>query len=423
MILIRLLTLATLLITTNRLIAQVAVREEAIGFGHRESVKVTFDPHVVLTRKILMQLASSPAVAYQAVRDVNGKALETRLEDERYLLLDGERISATTNFSLDDEQQLILVEGTAFGTLHAFLNRLEEATGQPRKRSSDAEYIAMVKRYHEAVRKRFEEALDTIAKREFAKHVDRQAELAEVDRSLAQAAQEGVAAKRAQLRKVSAGLPQAVLEDSVSNLMKQKQSLELDELGLDVRAAQFREQAKAATDLLKKARPDEEILADLNRVRQSRVQTLDRLRALHKQGVITGAEIAKAEEEVAIAQMEINQATRDAAKAPSDRVEKLNAELASITVALMEARQKKQYIGHQLAELQESLNREISEAKPLREEIVAQSALAQEFAADARKREAELLRLKASYRPARVEVFDLKAIEENPIDAEKTSQR
>jgi hypothetical protein len=31
--------------------------------------------------------------------------------------------------------------------------------------------------------------------------------------------------------------------------------------------------------------------------------------------------------------------------------------------------------------------------------------------------------LKASYRPARVEVFDLKAIEEKPIDAEKTGPR
>jgi hypothetical protein len=421
--LLRTLIITALFITTTRLTAQVAIRDEGTHFRHQESVKVTFDPHVVLTRKILMQVASSPAVEHQAIRDVNGKALESRLLDEKHLLLDDERPTVTATFALDDEQQLILAEGTAFGTLYAFLTRVEAPPEQPRKRSSEAECQALVRRYHEAVRKRFEEALDTIAKREFAKHVDRQAGLAEVDQSLAHAAQDGVAAKRAQLRKVSAGLPQAVLEDSVSNLMKQKQSLELDELGLDVRAAQFREQAKAASDLLKKARPDEEILADLNRVRQSRVQTLERLRALHKQGVITGAEIAKAEEEVAIAQMEINQATRDATKAPSDRVEKLNAELASITVALMEARQKKQYIGHQLAELQESLNREISEAKPLREEIAAQSALAQEFAADARKREAELLRLKASYRPARVEVFDLKAIEEKPIDAEKTGPR
>jgi hypothetical protein len=79
-------------------------------------------------------------------------------------------------------------------------------------------------------------------------------------------------------------------------------------------------------------------------------------------------------------------------------------------------------VERQLLELQESLEREIGEAKPLREEIAAESAVAQEFAAEARKRGAEFRRLKASYRPARVEVFDLKAIEEKPSDAEKTGQ-
>jgi hypothetical protein len=419
---VRSVTIAALLITTTTLTAQVAIRDEGTHFRHQESVKVAFDPHVVLTRKILMQLASSPAVEHQAVRDVNGKAVEERLIDERHLLLDGERIRAYTNFALDDEQQLVLAEGTAFGTLYAFLER-GQGYGEPRKRNTEAEYQALVKRYHEAVRKRFEEALDTIAKREFAKHVLRQSELVEVDLNLAQTAAELVVKKRSTLRELAASMPQAVLEDSLSNLMKQKQAIELEELGLDVRAAQFREQVKAATDLLKKARPDEEILSGLKSVRESRVQTLDRLRSLHKQGVITGAEIAKAEEEVALAQMEINLAMRDAAKVPGDRLEKLNAELANITVALIEARQKKEYLAGQLAELQESLNREISEAKPLREEIAAQSALAQEFAAEARKREAELRRLKASYRPARVEAFDLKINEEKPANAEKSEKR
>jgi hypothetical protein len=206
-------------------------------------------------------------------------------------------------------------------------------------------------------------------------------------------------------------------------MMKQEQSLELEELGLDVRASQYGEQLKAASDQLKKARPDEEILAGLKHVHESRVQTLERLRALHKQGVATGAQTAKAEEEAAIAQVEINQAMRDAAKAPSDRLEKLTAELASISVALMEARQKKQYVAHRLDKLQESLSREMSEAKPLREEIAARSALAQEFAADARKREAELLRLKASYQPARVEVFDVTLGKDMPADVEKPERK
>jgi chromosome segregation ATPase len=226
-----------------------------------------------------------------------------------------------------------------------------------------------------------------------------------------------------QLSEVRAILPQGVLEESVSNLMKQEQALALEAFGLNVREEQYREQVKAATDLLKKARPDEEILAGLNRVRESRLQTLDRLRELHKQGVITGAEIAKAEEEVAIAQMEIKEAIRDAGKASSDRLEKLNTELANVTVARMEARLKREYVGDQLAELQESLKREIGEAKPLREEIAAISTGAQEFAAEARKREAELHRLKASYRTARVEVFDLSISEDKPADTEKAQSK
>jgi hypothetical protein len=300
---------------------------------------------------------------------------------------------------------------------------LDTPPGQPNKRSSDAEYQALVKRYHEAVRKRFEEALDTIARREFAKHVDRQAELAEVDNKLAVEARDSLAGKRAQLREVAASVPQGVLEDSVSNLMKQKQSLELDAIGLHERQAVLRQQVKEATELLEKARPDEEILDGLNRVRETRTQTLDRLRTLHKQGVTTGAEIAKAEEEVAIAKVDIKQAVRDAGKAASDRLDKLNAELATVTVALMETRKKQEYVLRQFAELEESLDREIVKAKPLREEIAAESAVAQEFAAEARKREAELRRLKASYRPARVEVFDLRIDEDKPVDAEKPKRK
>jgi hypothetical protein len=423
--LLRLLTLAAVVFSTTRLTAQGPLVEEPepTHLRHQASVKVTFDPHVVLTRKILLQLVSSPAVERQAVRDANGKALESRLVEEEHLLLDGERVLAGTNFSLDDEQQLILAEGTAFGTLYAFLAKVDAPTGRPAKPRSNAEYQALAKRYHQAVRKRFEEALDTIAKREFAKHVDRQAELVEVDRSLAEVARARVEGKREELRRVSASVPQGVLEEGVSNLMKQQQSLELDAIGLKERGTQIQSQVKEASELLKKARPDDEILAGLSRVQESRVQTLERLRTAHKQGVATGAELAKAEEEVAIAQMDIKQAMRDAGKGASDRLEKLNTELATVTVALSEASKKKDYIARQLAGLEESLVREISQAKPLREEIAAESAVAQEFAADARKREAELLRLKASYRPARVEVFDLKVGEENSAGAENAEKK
>jgi hypothetical protein len=414
--LLRLLTLAAVVFSTTRLTAQGPLVEEPepTHLRHQASVKVTFDPHVVLTRKILLQLVSSPAVERQAVRDANGKALESRLVEEEHLLLDGERVLAGTNFSLDDEQQLILAEGTAFGTLYAFLAKVDAPTGRPAKPRSNAEYQALAKRYHQAVRKRFEEALDTIAKREFAKHVDRQAELVEVDRSLAEVARARVEGKREELRRVSASVPQGVLEEGVSNLMKQQQSLELDAIGLNERESLIRGQVKEAGDLLKKAQPDEEILAALNRVLESRVHSLERLRTAHKQGVATGAELAKAEEEVAIAQMDIKQAMRDAGKAASDRLEKLNAELANVTVAATEARKKKEFVEERFAELQKSLEREVSQAKPLREEIAAESAVAQEFAADARKREAEFRRLKASYRPARIEVFDLSIGEEEP---------
>jgi chromosome segregation ATPase len=388
-------------------------------YGQDKGVKVVFDPRVVLTKSILRQIVHSPAVEDQAIRDVNGKKLAGRLDEEDYLLLNGEKVYARVEFTLDDEQQIVMQNGMAFGTLHAYATRQRGAE----RRGEMAEYQTLTDRYHEAVRKRFEEALDDVAKREFAKHLDRERRLVNEEVESAERALKQVADKRERLRQIAAGLPQNVLEESVSNLQKQEQTLELDLAGFEARTAALQEQIKQATEEIKKAAPDDEVIKNLERVFELRREQLARLRQLHKSGTVSGAEIDTAEVESAVAQVELAQAKRQAGKGASDRLEKLTGELAQLAASRTESEGKRNYLKKRLAETYNQLQNEINRAQPLREEIAAEAAAAQQLAIEAAKRKAELRRLEASFQPASVEVFNLRTIDEKSAEPEKSERR
>jgi chromosome segregation ATPase len=377
-----------------------------------ENVKISYDPHAVLSKSILNQIVRSSAVTNQAVRDTNGKPVVEQLHDENYLVLNDEKLRAFVEFKPDDEQQIVMTGGTVFGSLHVRF----QTSNEPR--SEDAGYRAIVARCLQAVRKRFEETLDAVARREFEKHVKREAQSVQQERNLADAALDHVREKRGVLRETATGLPQSVLEESLSNLQKQHQALELEIVGLKGRSAAITEQIRQATDELKKAGPDDEVVKHLERVLVARMEQFKRLREMKDQGVIPAAELAKAEENVALAQVEVVQAKRQVGKGQATRIENLNSEMVQIAVSLAEARAKSEYVSDELAKAQELLKTEVNTAQPLREEIAAEAAAAQEMAIEARKREAELRRLEASYRPASVEVFDVKPTSgEKPDDA------
>jgi hypothetical protein len=344
---------------------------------------------------------------------VNGKATTDRLGDEDFLLLDEERLRASAVFKPDDEQQVVMNGGIVFGTLHVHVNAKEA-------RISEAEYRALLARYLEAVRKRFQESLDTVTKREFEKHLKREAESVAQDRQLANSAQGRVQQKREELRKTAAGLPQSVLEESVSNLQKQEQALALDIEGLKGRSTAIEKQLRDAADELKKAGPDDEVVKHLERVLVARMEQLKRMREAHAGGAIPAAELAKAEENVALAQVEVVQAKRQVGKGPLARIDALNTELARIFVERTEFEAKATYVEEHLASARQALENEMNSAQPLREEIAAEAAAAQAMAIEARKREAELRRLEASYRPASVEVFDLKPADDGASDKAKS---
>jgi chromosome segregation ATPase len=382
--------------------AQEGIPSKKVQYQDVQTVKVSYDPHAVLSRNTVRQIVDSAAVRNQAVRDINGKAMAERLEDDRYLVLNGEKVRAAIQFAPDDDQQILMTGGTTFGSLHAFLSTSDKPLSQ------EADYRRLLTRYIEVVRKRCEETLDAVARREFEKHLKRQAQSVAQERELAERAVAQVRDKREVLRKTAAGLPQSVLEESLSNLQKQHQALELEIVGLKGRAEAITEQVRHATDELKKAGPDDEVVRHLERVLAARMDQFKNLRKLHEQGSVSAAELSKAEENIALAQVEIVQAKRQVGKGHATRIENLNAELVQIAVAHAEARAKSEYVSEELAKAQELLKTEINTAQPLREEITAEAAAAQEMAIEARKREAELRRLEASYRPASVEVFDVK---------------
>lgn len=372
-------------------------------YRHDGLIKISFDPQLMLTKQALQELASSDIVLKHAVRDVNGKPLADRLEQENHFGVGDERLVAEMGLSFTDDSQV--QDGTIYGTLHTFARR------RPREKEPDIhpkakEFQDLTRRYHEAVRKRLEDALNQLSRREIEKRLARQRQLLEDNRKSAEIERSRLNDKRQDLRGISSGLPQSVLEESVSNLQQQQQALELEIAGFKGRTAALERQIAKATEELKQQPADDEVTQNLKRVLELRKRTLGRMRALRESGTVTEVEMAKQEEQVALAEVELAQAKRQGANSVRARLDALNAELEKIAVERADAETKLEYVTKHLGDALQELKTEIDRAQPLRDEITAEAAIAQQMAAEVRQAEAELRRLEASFRPASVEVFE-----------------
>ncbi len=366
-------------------------------------VRITYDDRAAITTGVLNQLLSSPTVFGSAVRETNGRELAEELIAETHLLLGETKLTPLVALSLAEHTDTRLKGGVEFGSIN--LNLDNNAWREGEKPIDSSNLKALANRFIEALGKHFQKALNEVVRRDVDEQFRREIDSLARERKVADQAAAELQEKRKQLSELSAGIPQSVLEESVSNLQRQQQSLELELAGMKGRAEAIQQRLSMAVEKGKKEDAKDEVVQNLERVLNLRAQQLDRYRQLHKSAAVSEAEVLKADEDVALAQVELAQARRLAVKGKTDEADRLNSQLADVAISVSESQTKLQFVEKRLEENLEKLRRESTVAAPLREEIQAASAATHQMLQEVRRRESQIRSLQASFKPTSVESF------------------
>ena len=254
---------------------------------------------------------------------------------------------------------------------------------------------------------RLNKVLGELSRREFErKLVEFKLAMAEAQRAV-EVATARLDETRKQLRR-EGGFSIMVLEDLVSSLKKQQQALEIDLAGMKGRAEALQVEIAKMAERVKKEPADDEVVRGLMRVIDHRMQQLRFVKQLVDHGVPGGepGKLAAAEEQVALAQVELAQAKRTISRSSMDQLDKLNSDLALIAVNSAELEAKLKYVSEQL-ERNVAMLEAVREAEPIRERIARETKAVENLRLQAEQAAANVRQLETSFRPARVEIFDL----------------
>jgi hypothetical protein len=220
------------------------------------------------------------------------------------------------------------------------------------------------------------------------------------------------------VRATSSGLSTDVLQELASDLKKTQQALEVELAGMKGRATALQEEVAKTAARVRKDPTDDEVVRNLKRVLELRASQLEVLQTMFKAGAAaTQVDVMRAEEQVALAQVELAQAKEANRRSASDRLEKLNDDLAQIATSVAETEAKLDHVNRRLEEHSQLLDRE-TEAQPLREKLAADTANLVSFKAAADQAVAKVRQLESTFRPTRIEVFELSVGEEKPPKGE-----
>jgi hypothetical protein len=218
----------------------------------------------------------------------------------------------------------------------------------------------------------------------------------------------------------SGSLPEAVLHELVSDLAKQKQAIEVGLAGMTGRREALQREVAKSSERLKKASAENDVLRNLKRVVELRKEQLAQVKELYRQGVAGGGPgmVAKAEEQVVLAEIELAQAIQATARPTDAHLEKLNDELSQVAVSIAENEAKLPFLKERLFVYERTLQ-EAAQTKALREQLdyEIRELSSARLSADAAK--ADVAELEASFRPARVDVFKLTPEKEKEGNAKK----
>jgi len=357
-------------------------------------LKVEFDPNVLrLSREALDDVVRSKDVAGAAVQELSGKRARFATRGtgaERWEIEGTDKWHTayvyTTNLrgASQDESALLLLKLRVFGQFSG----TEEAH-----------------KFAKGVAARLNKVVAELSRGEYERKLKRLLTEAQHSAGAAELAAERLDKTRAQLGRGSE-LSIPVLEELASSLKKQQQALEVDLAGMKGRQEALQVEIVKTAERVKKEPADDEVVRNLQRVLELRVQHLRGLKQLSENGTITQLEAGKAEEAVAMAQVELAQAKRTISRSATDQLDKLNSDLALIAVNTAEHEAKLKYVTDQL-ERNIAMLREAREAEPLREKIVRETKTVDNLRLQAEQAAAKVRQLESSFRPAKVEVFDL----------------
>jgi hypothetical protein len=161
------------------------------------------------------------------------------------------------------------------------------------------------KKYVHEVVTRLDKVLAELSRREFEQRRDQLKKAFDQAQESVQLARQRLDEIEKKLHSVSGSVSESVLEGLVSDLKKQQQALELELAGIHGRTEALQKELAKTAERTKKEPATDEVLQNLRRVVELRRAQLAATRQLHEQGTITSLEVGKAEEQVALAQIEL----------------------------------------------------------------------------------------------------------------------
>jgi hypothetical protein len=378
-------------------------------------ITLVCDPNFPISSHAINEIIQSKDLASAAIGELTGARVNLRTMNDGGRL---QRVEGTTGWGPEKsdkwylsfvQQRQHLVDGQPRGTLPLRL----VVAGTSAVGESERE------KYADLVIKHLNNVLADLSRRAF------ESKLAELNLAKEQAQKSVELAgrkldkTRESVRRASGDSSETALQELVTSLTKQQQALKVDLAGMKGRAEAIQQEVAKTAERAKNDSADDEIIKNLMRVIELRMQQVRYLKELGELGTITQAEAAKAEEQVALAKVELAQAKRANSRPANEQLDKLNTELAQIAISMAESEAKLNHVAEQLAIHAEKL-KDAAYAKPYREQLDKEIAAFVTLQAQANHAATEVAQLESSFRPARVEVFDLKTADEKSDKAEKT---
>jgi DNA repair exonuclease SbcCD ATPase subunit len=288
----------------------------------------------------------------------------------------------------------------------------------------DADSKIKAEKYAELVIKHLNKVLADLSRRSLEQQLGQLRTAADEARRKVQVAEIKVEELSMRLRNLSGALPEASLHELVSDLTKQQQALEVELAGMTGRREALQREVAKSSERLKKSSADNDVVRNLKRVVELRKEQLAQVKELYRQGVAGGGPgmVAKAEEQVVLAEIELAQAIQATARPTDAHLEKLNDELSQVAVSIAENEAKLPFLKDRLNEYEGTLAA-AAQTKALREQLdyEIRELSSARLSADAAKR--NVAELESSFRPARVEVFELTPKDEKGADTDKVKRQ
>jgi hypothetical protein len=368
-------------------------------FSTEQDITVFFDRSFAVSLEDVSAIIQSKQLAGLAIEELTGKRPQLSPESGHFGNIPGWRTSTSNKYLAYVAPRRDLIDRESGGSLalRLYVSVVSHAD----------EDAAVAEKYAGLLVKQLNQVLPDLSRRAMELELVRLKSDAEQAQQAAEVASQKLHDTQKRVLLDSGDLSESSLQELLTDLTKQRQALEVALAGMNGRIEALQEQVARTAKRAETESADDEIVKNLMRVVELRAQQHRHLMELADDGVISKAELAKAEEQVALAKIELAQAKRAGSRSASEQLDKLNGELAQVTIGMSEAKSKLEFVSNRLEE-QVQVLRITAEAKPLRVQLERQIAALADLRAQADQAAARVRKLESSFRPARVEFFELK---------------